>query len=300
MGCRAGVSSASWQGFGLFLTWSRFRGGVSPRLEIRGLRYLFRMPKADVSPRSSKKQSDDELRMAALTRDDVAKRLGISISTVRRLEGTRLHPAIDSNSVRRFKASDVERLAKELEAEQRSPRNAQQAVVRAAEMSKGELAALVFEKLEQRHSLSEIVIALRVPPEDVRDLYHTWLVGLWTGELQRKEPALPARHTDQDAIRRVTPVQLAQLLAALPSKQSTRISIARMVDEFVVPTEGDDNAFVEYRNLCELGGFDASGALSIADLIARVGAGEYRVSAYGFEPRGLRWEVFVRLGEEIS
>lgn len=259
------------------------------------------MPKPDVSPRSSKKQGDDELRMAALTRDDVAKRLGVSISTVRRLEGTRLHPLIDDKSVRRFKASDVERVAKELEAEQRSPRNAQQAVVRAAEMSKGELAALVFERLEQRHSLSEIVIALRVPPEDVRELYHTWLVGLWAGELQRKEPALPARHTDQDVIRRVTPVQLAQLLAALPAKQSTRISIARMVGELVIPEDTEKDAgFVEYRNLCELGGFDVSGPVTVADILARVGAGEYRVSAYGFEPRGLRWEVFVRLGEEAS
>ncbi len=258
------------------------------------------MPKLTVSPRSSKKQGDDELRMAALTRDDVAKRLGVSISTVRRLEGTRLHPSIDGNSVRRFKASDVERLARELEAEQRSPRNAQQAVVRAAEMPKGELAALVFEKLEQRHSLSEIVIALRVPPEDVRELYHTWLVGLWAGELQRKEPALPARHTDEDAIRRVTPVQLAQLLAALPSNQSTRISIARMIGEFMISDGTAADAFVEYRNLCELGGFNASGPLAMADIMARVGAGDYRVSAYGFEPRGLRWEVFVRLGEEPS
>jgi len=256
------------------------------------------MPKPDVSPRSSKKQGDDALRMAALTRDDVARRLGVSISTVRRLEGTRLHPLIDDKSVRRFKASDVERLARELEADQRSPRNAQQAVVRAAEMSKGELAALVFERLEQRHSLSEIVIALRVPPEDVRDLYHTWLVGLWAGELQRKEAALPARHTDQDAIRRITPVQFAQLLAALPSKQSTRISIARMIGEFMISDGAAVDAFVEYRNLCELGGFDASGPITIADIMARVGAGEYRVSAYGFEPRGLRWEVFVRLGEE--
>lgn len=238
--------------------------------------------------------------MAALTRDDVAKRLGVSISTVRRLEGTRLHPSIDDKSVRRFKASDVERLAKELEAEQRSPRNAQQAVVRAAEMSKGELAALVFERLEQRHSLSEIVIALRVPPEDVRELYHAWLVGLWSGELQRSEPALPARHTDQDAIRYVTPVQLAQLLAALPSNQSTRISIARMIGEFVIPEEASGNGFVEYRNLCELGGFDVPGPISVADIRARVGVGEYRVSAYGFEPRGLRWEVFVRLSEEAS
>src|SRR5688572_29614470 len=255
------------------------------------------MPKPDVSPRSSKKQGDDALRMAALTRDDVAKRLGVSISTVRRLEGTRLHPSIDANGARRFKASDVERLAKELEAEQRSPRNAQQAVVRAAEIPKGELAALVFERLEQRHSLSEIVIALRVPPEDVRDLYHTWLVGLCAGELQRKEPALPARNTEQDVIRRATPVQLAQLLAALPSKQSTRISLARVVGEVVVFEGAESDGFVEYRNLCELGGFDVSGPLAVAD-IARVGAAEYRVSAYGFEPHGLRWEVYVRMGEE--
>lgn len=258
------------------------------------------MPKLDVSPRSPKKQSDDALNLAALTHHDVAKRLAVSISTVRRLEGERLHPLVDGKGVRRFKASDVERLAKELEAERRSPRNAQQAVVRAADMSKGELAALVFERLEQRHSLSEIVIALRVPPEDVRELYHTWLVGLWTGELQRKEPALPARHTDQEAIRRVTPVQLAQLLAALPTKQATRISIARMVGEFVLSDDADTNAFVEYRNLCELGGFDVTGPIAIADILARVGAGEYRVSAYGFDPRGLRWEVFVRLGEEPS
>ncbi len=257
-----------------------------------------RVPKLRVQPRIPAKQGDEELKLAALTRDDVAKRLDVSISTVRRLEGTRLHPLIDDKGVRRFKASDVERLAKEMQAEQRSPRNAQRAVVRAAEMPKGELAALVFERLEQRHSLSEIVIALRVPPEDVRELYHSWLVGLWAGELQRKEPALPARHTEQDVIRRVTPVQLAQLLAALPSKQSTRISIARMIGEFVVPEETSGNGFVEYRNLCELGGFDASGPLAVADLIARLGAGEYRVSAYGFEPRGLSWEVFVRLGEE--
>ena len=142
------------------------------------MRYRFRVSKLDVSARATKISGHDDLKQTTLTRDDVAKRLGVSISTVRRFEGTRLHPVIDAKSVRRFKASDVERLAKELNAEQRSPRDAQQAVVRAAEMPKGELAALVFERLEQRHSLSEIVIALRVPPEDVRELYHTWLVGL--------------------------------------------------------------------------------------------------------------------------
>ena len=105
----------------------------------------------------------------------------------------------------------------------------------AAQLSKGELAALVFERLEQRHSLAEIVIALRVPPEDVRDLYHTWLVGLWSGELQRPEPALPPLHDPRDVVRRVTPVQLSQLLMSLPEKQSTRLSVARIQGEFMNP-----------------------------------------------------------------
>ena len=256
------------------------------------------MPKLDVSPRLPAKQAHDDLRLAALTRDDVAKRLGVSVSTVRRLEGARLHPLIDDKSVRRFKASDVERLAKELEAEQRSPRNAQQAMVRVAEMSKGELAALVFERLEQRHSLAEIVIALRVPPEDVRELYHTWLVGLWGGELQRVEPALPVRHTEQDAIRQVTREQLAQLLVSLPNNRSTRISVARVVGEYMVPDAMDQSStnIVEYRNLIELGGFVVSGPSAIAEITGRFGGGEYRVSAYGLDASGLRWEVFVTLG----
>ena len=71
-----------------------------------------------------------------------------------------------------------------------------------------------------------------------------------------------------------------------------------MVGEFVIPDDTDANSFVEYRNLGELSGFDVSGPITIGDVNARVGAGEYRVSAYGFDPRGLRWEVFVRLGEE--
>ncbi len=260
---------------------------------------MFRVPKREKLKRLDAKQGEDGANLASLTRDDVAKRLDISISTVRRFEGTRLHPTIDANSVRRFKASDVERLAKELEAE-RSPRNAKQAVVNAAHLSKGELAALVFERLEQRHSLSEIVIALRIPPEDVRDLYHTWLVGLWSGELQRPEPALPPLHDDRDVTRRVTAMQLSQLLMALPEKQSTRISVARMQGEFMIPDANNANGFIEYRNLKELGGFTVSGPVALADLVARVGAGEYRVSAYGFEQRGLRWEVFVRLGEDVS
>ena len=261
---------------------------------------MFRVPKPDVSSKNVVISGQDDLKHASLTRDDVAKRLGVSVSTVRRLEGSKLHPVVTNTGVRRFKPADVEQLAATLAANQNTQRNAEKAAVRAVELSKGELAARVFERLEQRHSLAEIVIALRVPPEEVRELYHTWLVGLWAGELQRKEPALPARHSDQEASRRVTPVQLAQLLAALPAKQSTRLSIARVLGEFMIPDDADANGFVEYRNLCELGGFEVSGPIALADIMARVGAGEYRVSAYGFEPPGLRWEVFVRVGEEPS
>lgn len=94
------------QAWGLLLTWPLISRGLSRAVRDRGLGYPFRMPKPDVSPRSSKKQGEDALRMAALTRDDVAKRRGVSISTVRRLEGARLHPSSDDKSVRRFKASD--------------------------------------------------------------------------------------------------------------------------------------------------------------------------------------------------
>ena len=116
---------------------------------------------------------------------------------------------------------------------------------------------------------------------------------------ERGRRAARDERADQDAIRRVTPVQLAQLLAALPAKQSTRISIARILGEFVIPDGPETDAgFVEYRNLSELGGPDVSGPIALADIMARVGAGEYRVSAFGFEPRGLRWEVFVPLSAE--
>jgi len=106
-----------------------------------------------------------------------------------------------------------------------------------------------------------------------------------SGELLREESALPSRHTDQDAIRCVTPVELAQLLAALPSKQLTRISIARMIDEFMI-SGSTAEAFVECRNLSELGGFEVCGPIALADVMARVGAGECRVTAYSFDPRG--------------
>ncbi|HWO18394.1 MAG TPA: hypothetical protein VNO30_06445 [Kofleriaceae bacterium] len=143
-------------------------------------------------------------------------------------------------------------------------------------------------------------LKLRVPPDEVRELYHSWLVGLWAGELQRPEPALPMRRTEQDVVRRVTCEQLASMLAALPEKQPTRISLARALGEYFISDDKEEfsTSFAEYRNLAELGGFVVSGPTTISEITRRVGAGEYRVSAYGLDVPGMRWEVFVTLDEE--
>jgi phage protein D len=47
-----------------------------------------------------------------LTRTQVARRLGKSLATVRRLEGVQLHPHVDANGVHRFEVREVELLAR--------------------------------------------------------------------------------------------------------------------------------------------------------------------------------------------
>lgn len=226
-----------------------------------------------------------------LTRSEVATRLGCSVSTVRRYEGERLLPEVGEDGVRRFKAADVARLARELvEAREGSPRARERAVDQVVERSAGEVAALVFERLELRHSLAEIVIGLRLPPEDVRELYHAWLKGLQRGELDRKDCALPAARTAEDLAmsRRVDAATFAALLASLPTDAPTRISVAADCDEWL----RDD---AEYRYVKELGGFVGYGALDAAELWRRYGEGTFRVTACSLEPPGLRWEVFTAL-----
>jgi hypothetical protein len=46
-----------------------------------------------------------------LSRIEVARRIGKSVATVRRLEGVELHPTRDSSGVHRFDVDEVERLA---------------------------------------------------------------------------------------------------------------------------------------------------------------------------------------------
>ena len=219
-----------------------------------------------------------------LTRGQVAARLGVSVSTVRRLEGTRLRPKIDADDVRWFDEKEVASLAAELAnvaLKRKGP--AAKAADAFARHSPGELAALVFERLEQRQSLPEIVIGLRVAPDVARGLFDQWCLGLTEGQLRmNREPTVP-RVGD---VERVRSDKLEALLAALPEGEITRISVARLRESAV---DGER----EYICVSELGGFHVSGPCDKTEILRRFGPGAYRVSAYGFDPSGIRWEVLV-------
>ena len=121
---------------------------------------------------------------AWLTRREVAERLGISVSSVRRLEGSTLHPVQDEDGVRLFDASTLDAV----------PTRRKRRTARRRRERPGDVAARVSRLLDERRSLRDIVVVTRQPPEHVRALYREWLVGLSDGERARRE---------QEAMRRV-------------------------------------------------------------------------------------------------
>lgn len=216
-----------------------------------------------------------------LTRAQVADRLGVSISTVRRYEGSRLNPHVDEGDVRWFEVKEVAALASELANEPRARRTRNTATE--PQRSPGELAALVFDRLEQRQSMAEIVVGLHVEPKIVRELFDQWCLGLTEGQLRIKdEPRVPR---DKD-VERGDIEKLAARLAQIPQGQLTRISVGRFRGLFV--SDG-----VEYNEVVELGGFHVSGPCATHEITRRFGPGDYRVTAYGFDPPALCWELLV-------
>lgn len=218
-----------------------------------------------------------------LTRAQVAARLDVSISSVRRYEGERLHPRVDEDDVRWFDEKEVAALAATLANEPRvlRRRNAEPGPgARAAQRSPGEIAAQVFERLEQRQSLPEIVIGVRIEPSVVRELFEQWCLGLVEGQLQLdREPRMPrdseVPHASRD--------ELAARLAELPAGEATRISVGRFRGAY---HHGD----YTYPEVVELGGYHVAGPCTIDEIARRFGPGHYRITAYGFDPPGLRWE----------
>jgi hypothetical protein len=115
---------------------------------------------------TSRKVSRSKLTPAAgtetLTRAEVAKALGCSIPTVRRMEGTTLHPTEDAEGVHRFDPVEVIHLVHDRSA-------------RAVDPSKeGERDARVFEMLDTGKGVREIVTTLRLPVEVALKLADQW------------------------------------------------------------------------------------------------------------------------------
>lgn len=220
-----------------------------------------------------------------LSRAQVAERIGASVPTVRRYEGTLLHPHKDEQGVHWFDPKEVTALA----ASRANQALARGKIRNAAEVreprTSGELAALVFERFEQRHSQAEIVIGLRVEPETVRELFDQYCRGLVDAQLDRKQPNVAL---DSEVVR-VDADELERRLAALPEGEVTRISVGRYRGP-TLSLEGDS----DYAWIIELGGFLVSGPCEAHEITCRYGRGSYRVTAYGFGPNGIRWEVIVK------
>lgn len=131
-----------------------------------------------------------------LTRAQVAKRIGRSVSSVRRMEFTTLNPVADERGIFRFDADEVEALAKQLldtTTPQRRPGPSRVTTAR----RDGLLAARTFAMFSRHWSLPRIVTATKQTPERVRALYHHWVTGLQDGELAGGSPriaAMESRH----------------------------------------------------------------------------------------------------------
>jgi hypothetical protein len=91
-----------------------------------------------------------------MTRTDVARRIGKSVATVRRLEGVELHPIVDEDGVHLFDEAEVERLANRLSG---APQSHEREVPRAHAMSpwlKGELVRRAQEDAEDREHAARL------------------------------------------------------------------------------------------------------------------------------------------------
>ncbi len=226
----------------------------------------------------------DASKPGTLTRAQVAARLGVSVSTIRRYEGDRLHPRVDEDDVRWFDDKEVAALAASLANEPRvRRRNAEASPGTHPSRSPGEIAAEVFERLEQRQSLAEIVIGVRVEPSVVRELFEQWSLGLVEAHLQRERE--PRMHRESEVVH-TNEGELATRFARLPAGEPTRISVARYRGEF---QHGD----YLYPDVVELGGFLVAGRCTIDEIVSRFGPGAYRVTASALEPTRLRWECIV-------
>jgi hypothetical protein len=99
-----------------------------------------------------------------LTRGDVATIVGVSIATIRRLEGKELHPQRSAEGVYLFDPREVE-VVRARRSPPPVPRHCR---------DEGELAAEAFTLLRDGVDVRDVVIALRRPATEIAALYAEW------------------------------------------------------------------------------------------------------------------------------
>lgn len=104
-----------------------------------------------------------------VTRAAVAKRLGVSIATVRRMEGNELHPWTDDRGVHQFDAAEIEQLA---QADRETPWRAVDPVIeselRAARNRADQLEAELTEAQRALQTSAAQIVQLRSRAEEMR------------------------------------------------------------------------------------------------------------------------------------
>ena len=105
-----------------------------------------------------------------MTRNGVAKRLGCSVTTVRRMEGKHLRPRVAPDGVHYFRRSEVNGLALRYV----SGRDRNRVEQDRHEEREGKLAARVFELFDDGCTAAEVVKRLEIVPRRVIDLVGQW------------------------------------------------------------------------------------------------------------------------------
>lgn len=111
------------------------------------------------------KQPSAPVRPSGLTRAQVARQLGTTVTTVHRMRlRGELHPKRDVNGVYRYDPADVIRAAG--------------ARKRSTQYTPGQVASRAFQMFDHGGELKEIVIAFEITPEEVFRLYRLWQCSL--------------------------------------------------------------------------------------------------------------------------
>jgi hypothetical protein len=99
-----------------------------------------------------------------LTRGEVARRLGLSLSTVRRMEGVQLKPIVGERGVRYFEETEIQAVLVRV----------RRTRVPVDEGANGALAAAAFTLFRKGADVIAVVTELREPPERIEGLFEHW------------------------------------------------------------------------------------------------------------------------------